>query len=202
MTTCGSLSTHLGGTCSSLGEFSFRLSNQVQGLSFGGLKFGDEYWGPGQNSPRNLCLLAVHGGVMPSGGTLVTPTTQSFAQCCASELSSNGQYWWESCSMGQETSYLCSNTLSQKQCTNFALLQAGDVWANQISTGATCYTPDDADRTPSELSCYYSENPLPPYVKQSSIHFGPADEHELNCKYTIGPDGEFDMANTGCEFEM
>ena len=42
----------------------------------------------------------------------------------------------------------------------------------------------------------------PPHVKESKLAFGPNDEHALNCKYTIGPNGIFDMENTGCAFQM
>ena len=45
-------------------------------------------------------------------------------------------------------------------------------------------------------------SPPSPYAEEASISFGPSDEHKLNCKYTIGPNGDFDMANTGCSFEM
>lgn len=40
------------------------------------------------------------------------------------------------------------------------------------------------------------------YSKEASLPFGPTGEHKLDCKYTIGSDGQFDMTNTGCKFEM
>ena len=83
---CDSLTTTLGATCSPLysvpGKVSFELINVHQGLSYGGLKLGDEHWGAGENSPRNLCLLAAYGGTMPTQTQeMVIPTTDSYAQC-------------------------------------------------------------------------------------------------------------------------
>ena len=43
---------------------------------------------------------------------------------------------------------------------------------------------------------------LSPHIKESTLTFGPSGEHKLKCKYTIWPDGQFDMANTGCKFEV
>ena len=97
---CDELQTNLGGTCTPIDADgkAFELINVHQGLSYGGLKFGDEHWGAGENSPRNLCLLAAYGGVLPM--TIVQPTTQSFGTCCALERSTQGSYWFESCSIG------------------------------------------------------------------------------------------------------
>ena len=97
---CDELQTNLGGACAPIGADgrAFELINVKEGLSFGGLKFGDEHWGAGENSPRNLCLLAAYGGVLPL--TIVQPTTQSFGTCCALERSTQGSYWFESCSIG------------------------------------------------------------------------------------------------------
>ena len=63
-TICESLTDTLGGTCSPIPgtDVAFELLNLQQGLSFQGRKFGDEHWGVGEFSPRNLCLLAVYGG--------------------------------------------------------------------------------------------------------------------------------------------
>mmetsp|Transcript_69935 Transcript_69935/g.138602 ORF Transcript_69935/g.138602 Transcript_69935/m.138602 type:complete len:362 (-) Transcript_69935:237-1322(-) len=40
------------------------------------------------------------------------------------------------------------------------------------------------------------------YLKESSLSFGAKDEHKMQCKYEISPDGTFNMANTGCSFDM
>ena len=92
MSLCDSLVNKLGGKCSMVGNtgLAFELVNMYQGLSFGGRKFGDERWSAGENSPRNVCLLAVHGGIMPAGN-LVLPTIESYGTCCAVERSSNVQ---------------------------------------------------------------------------------------------------------------
>jgi len=42
----------------------------------------------------------------------------------------------------------------------------------------------------------------PPHIKQSTLAFGAAQEHRLNCKYEVRPDGTFNMENTGCAFAM
>jgi len=173
---CDELQTNLGGACSPIGADgkAFELINVHQGLSYGGLKFGDEHWGAGENSPRNLCLLAVYGGVLPQ--TIVQPTTQSFGTCCALERSTQGSYWFESCSIGDGESNahgsrdadgnyrpgetLCRSTPERKQCTNYALLEPGDAWATQIGTGASCYSRDDGDGTPFRLECHFYEKPV------------------------------------------
>jgi hypothetical protein len=62
-----------------------------------------------------------------------------------------------------------------------------------------------ANRTSKLINITSSEacSPLPsPYSEEASLSFGPAGEHKLNCKYTVGLDGNFDMANTGCTFDM
>ena len=172
---CDNLQTTLGGTCSPSGSTgtSFVLINMHEGLSYGGLKFGDENWGAGENSPRNLCLLAAYGGTMPS--ELVLPTTDSYGSCCALERSTQGSYWFESCSIGDGLSNahgsrdadgnyrpgetLCVSTPERKQCTNYAMLEPGDAWSTQIGTGASCYSRNDGDGTPYRLECHFPQVP-------------------------------------------
>ena len=167
MSLCDSLLDKLGGKCSMVGNtgLAFELVNMYQGLSFKGRKFGDERWSAGENSPRNVCLLAVHGGTMPAGN-LVLPTIESYGTCCAIERSSNGNYWWDSCHMGEAKisrhhggDVNCTNSQTQKNCLNFAMLAPSDVFSGQISTGALCLQPPDDDGTPYRVECHFSEWP-------------------------------------------
>ena len=149
-TICESLTDTLGGTCSPIPgtDVAFELLNLQQGISFQGRKFGDEHWGVGEISPRNLCLLAVYGGTMPA--SIVQPSDQSFGSCCAMDRSTQGSYWFEPCHMGEATPSRgdkCPSTPAAKHCTNYAVLEPGDVWATQMSTGAVCYDPPPPPRT-------------------------------------------------------
>ena len=166
MSLCDSLVNKLGGKCSMVGNtgLAFELVNMYQGLSFEGRKFGDERWSAGENSPRNVCLLAVHGDRMPAN--LVLPTIESYGTCCAVDRSSNGDYWWDSCHMGEAKASRhhgadvnCTNSPTQKNCLNFAMLARNDNFSSQISTGAVCYDPLDHDGTPYRVECHFSEWP-------------------------------------------
>ena len=169
-TLCAALSDHLGGTCTVLGAngLSFELLNIAQGLAFQGRKFGDERWERGENTPRNACMLAVYGGIMPTTLTpRKEPTTDSYGTCCAQERSANGNYWWDSCHIDEATPHHhhggeihCTNSAEHKNCLNFNLLAPGDVFTSQISTGEVCYSNADDDGTPYRLECHFDEWPL------------------------------------------
>lgn len=222
---CDTLTTTLGATCSPLysssGKASFELVNLKEGLSYGGLKLGDEHWGSGENSPRNLCMLAAYGGTMPSQAQeIVIPTTDSYAQCCAAEKAINGQYWFESCSINDGTSHakgdwrrsgrvLCESTPSKKQCINYQLLQPSDEWAATFGTGATCYSDEDDDGTPFRLECHFDQWPVTttPRLPPAGLHAPPpsprvasiCDELQTNLNGAcspIGTDGRaFELIN-------
>ena len=157
MSLCDSLADSLGGVCTMVGNtgLAFEIVNMRQGLSFQGRKFGDERWHAEENAARNVCLLAVHGNVMPLGKALVLPSTESYGACCALERSNSGDYWWDSCHMNETTGghhhggvSTCTNSQEKKQCLNFAMLAPGDVFSSQISTGAICYDNTDDDGAP------------------------------------------------------
>ena len=38
--------------------------------------------------------------------------------------------------------------------------------------------------------------------KESFIHFGGNNEHTMHCKYDVDSNGNFNMGNTGCFFNM
>mmetsp|Transcript_10563 Transcript_10563/g.21469 ORF Transcript_10563/g.21469 Transcript_10563/m.21469 type:complete len:296 (-) Transcript_10563:755-1642(-) len=40
------------------------------------------------------------------------------------------------------------------------------------------------------------------YAKDASLSFGPTGQHKLNCRYVVLSNGQFDMTDTGCAFEM